>query len=190
MTRSQHRPKKSKKSKPKKPTRSKLSWYRPAKRTQKQKMQLKKARLAKMRKASKSKGRYFRSGFGRVARTDATFVRKDGSLVGYVGHARRRPRDPVCNLTHKELFAEAAAIKKRRSEAAKKRAKNNWWVQNLIRAHQEAKMNNRPLGFARMTKVGKRYSGLHEGETELEWRMHGKKGTTRKALTGARHTKW
>ena len=121
-----------------------------------------------------------------------TKIKNNRSLVQYVGKTRLRGGNRVCNLTHRELFQMRDEIKKKRSEDAKKRAKNNWWVQKLIAAHRDAKRNGRPLGFARLTKPGLKYSGMTKCETELEWAMHGKgKPSNMKKLPGGgRHMKW
>lgn len=173
--------------KPRKKQSRQKSWYNPVKRSQAQKLQLMKARKAKL-----TKSRGFRLGFGG---RKGKKVKANGSLVQYVGSTRMAPtKDRVCNWTHKKLFEEAAKIKKKRKADAKERAKNNWWVQRLKQVHRDAKRNGRPLGWARLTRPGVEYSrGQSQGETALEWGMYGKDGKPskmKKLKGGGRYMKW
>jgi len=79
-------------------------------------------------------------------------------------------------------------IKKKRSEDAKKHAKNNWWVQKLIRVHRDAKRNGTPIGFARLIKPRTHYKGgTTQAETDLEWAMRGHRHRVSGKKGGPRH---
>ena len=173
------------KRKSRKPKRKPNGFGKTIRSTKKAKKQTQKARRARaMRRASKSR---FSLRFG--AKTTARRLKQDGSLVGkvYSTSLTKGPKDVICNWTHRELIQAAADIKKKRSEVAKKRAARNPWVQKLIRVHKEAKRKGRPIGWARLTKPGERYTGIQKGETALEHAMWGEGKPSKKKAGGGTH---